>query len=329
MDRVYSGKMSSVLNIVKPKTAVEKKTRTTVDTIEVTPERIGKWKLPTGQRPLKENHKVRQVAEQIKVDGGVIPGVLTLGVMNGETYIIDGQHRLRAYLITGLLKGYSDVRYLHAETMAEINMEFVQLNSRLVSMRPDDLLRGLEESIEGLGRIRKLCPFVGYDQIRRGNLAAPVASMSTMLRCWRGSSGDMPNQSTSGVSTQELAEGLIDEDVRNMTDFLLLANEAFGRNPEYARLWGALNMTLCMWMYKNLVLKQYSLKSPRLSKDTFRKCLMSVSANSTYQDWLLGRNMGERDRSPAYGKLKAIFAERLRVETGKAVMLPAPAWASK
>src|SRR5439155_2436385 len=39
------------------------------------------------------NDKVRALAEQVKADGGVMPGIITLGVVDGVTYLIDGQHR--------------------------------------------------------------------------------------------------------------------------------------------------------------------------------------------------------------------------------------------
>lgn len=169
--------MSAKLSILKPKSAFEKRTQTTVDTIGISPERVAKWKHPSGQRPLRENEKVRALAEQLKQDGGVIPGMLTLGVLNNDYWIIDGQHRLHAFGLSGLKEGYADVRYLHAESMADINREFVELNSYLVKMRPDDFLRGLEGTIPGLQKIRHACSFVGYDAIRR-NENAPMVSMS-------------------------------------------------------------------------------------------------------------------------------------------------------
>lgn len=320
--------MSAPLSVVRPKTAIEKKTRTTVDTISLCAERISKWKLPGGQRPLRENAKVRELAETIKADGGVVPGMLTLGVLDGCYWIIDGQHRLHAFALSGIKEGFADVRYFHAETMADINREFVELNSKLVSMRPDDFLRGLEGSIESLGKIRRACPFVGYDQIRRNGNASPIVSMSAALRNWRSASAETPASSNSGVSSVGLAESLVDEEARGLIDFLIIANNAFGREPEYARLWGSLNLTLCMWLYRRLVITQYSQKTPRLEKGIFSKCLLSVSADSNYQDWLLGRNLGERDRSPAYARLKAIFSGRLQQELGKKVPLPAPTWSN-
>jgi hypothetical protein len=53
---------------------------------------------------------------------------------------------------------------------------------------------------------------------------------------------------------------------------------------------------------------------------------MSLSANSLYLDYLVGRNLSERDRRPAYDRVKRIFADRLTEEMGKRPKMPAPAW---
>ena len=45
--------------------------------------------------------------------------------------------------------------------------EFTRLNSSMVKMRPDDLLRAMESSTLSLQMIRKHCDFVSYDQVRR------------------------------------------------------------------------------------------------------------------------------------------------------------------
>ena len=42
--------------------------------------------------------------------------------------------------------------------------------------------------------------------------------------------------------------------------------------------------------------------------------------------YFVGRNLGERDRSPAYGKMRKVFADRIASDTGKRPMLPSPAW---
>ncbi len=314
--------------ISKLVSASEKKTRTTTDTIMVTPELLEHWKSPPFQRPVSENDKVRALAESMKVDGGVWPGTVTLGIWNGVTYVIDGQHRKASFLISGLEQGYTDVRVLHVSSMAEMGEEFVRLNSQLVRMRPDDILRGLEESVPALKEIRRCCPFVGYDQIRRGP-SSPVVSMSMLLRIWRGSAANVPGSQAAGLSTPTLATTLVPEEAEQLIHFLTEAHLAFGREVEYARLWGGLNMVLCMWLYRRLVITQYSPKSPRLTREQFRKCLMSLSADSTYMDWLVGRHIGERDRSPAYGRIKSCFAIRLKAELQRNISLPQPDWSHK
>jgi hypothetical protein len=295
--------------------------------IRFTPDTLKNWRLPDFQRPIKINEKVRALAEQLKADGGVMPGIITLGIIDGATYLIDGQHRREAFMISALEEGYTDVRMHYFESMADAGEEFVRLNSQLVRMRPDDILRGLEASVPALVEIRRRCPFVGYDMIRRGP-TSPIVSMSMVLRAWRGSSTDVPSPHGVAASASSLAQTLTDEEARPLIDFLTLAAEGFGRDPEYARLWGSLNVILCMWLYRRMVLSQYSPKTPRLTKEQFKKCMMSLSANEDYLDWLVGRHLGERDRSPAYNKIKTTFAQRIDIDTGKKPLMPSPAWSS-
>jgi hypothetical protein len=300
-------------------------THTTLDTIEVTPNLVQSWKVPPFQRPLRVNDKVMQISSQIREDGGVIPGVIVLGVLNKDRYIVDGQHRREAFLLSECLTGYVDIRVLHFDDMAQMGEEYVNLNSRLVNMRPDDVLRGLEETFPTLGKIKKRCAFVGYDQIRRSE-KSPVLSMSALLRCWSASSTEVPRSSCG--SALSLARTLSMEEADTCIDFLSIAYAAWGRDQAYARLWGNLNLSLCMWLYRRLVITPYSGKTKKLTKDAFTKCLMSLSADSQYPDWLVGRNNSQRDMSPAYSRIKAAFAKRLEADTGKRPYLPQPAWAS-
>jgi ParB-like nuclease domain len=314
--------MAMALKVVKP-TKLQKVTRTTVDTIVVTPESVKQWNPPPFQRPKKVNQKVRDVVETLKENGGVLPGFIEIGVLHGQQYLLDGQHRMEAFLLSGLEEGYCDVRYLHFDSMADMSDEFVNVNSRLVNFRPDDILRGLEASSESISLIRMKAPFVGYDQIRRGP-SSPILSMSAVIRCWAGSVTDVP-KAASG-SAQALAKDLTVEDAQTCVDFLHLAEKAWGKDPEYARLWGNLNLTLCMWLYRRLVITPYSPRTPKLTKDMFTKCLMSVSAATAYVEWLVGRQLSERDRSPAYARIKREFAKRIEEETGKKALMPSPSW---
>lgn len=303
-----------------------KATHTTVETIGFSRKDAMGWGIPPFQRPLRVNDKVKAVAEQIKSDGGVIPGIITFGVLEKRRFIIDGQHRREAFVLSEMEEGYADARTCYFESMADMGEEFVNLNSHLVVMRPDDVLRGLESSLPALALIREKCPFVGYDQLRR-DTSSPLVSMSAILRVWRSSAGDLPAAS-SGNSASHMAKTFSVEEAETLCRFLNLAMRAWGKDPEYNRLWLGLNLTLCAWLYRGIVIKPYSVKTQKISDDQFCKCLMALSADSLYMDWLLGRRLGDRDRSPAYARLKKIFAARLLADTGNAYKLPAPAWAT-
>lgn len=313
--------MAQHLKLVKE---AQRETQTKTDTILITTKVISEWKLPPFQRELRVNAKVAALGEELKNNGGVFPGVLTIGLLKSQKYLVDGQHRCEAFKISGIEEGYSDVRYRVYESMHEMAEDFVLLNSVLVRMRPDDILRGLEGSNEGIRLIRQRCPIVGYDQIRRGT-NSPIVSMSALLRCWFGSGRDVP--SNSGQAAMDVAKSLTIDDAERVSDFLTLALKAWGRDPEYARLWGNLNLTLCMWLYRRICLSSWSPRSPKLTKEMFCKCLQTLSTSTDYLEWLLGRQLSERDRSPAFRRIKSAFVKRIEHETGKRVSMPSPDWA--
>jgi hypothetical protein len=316
------------MKIVKPSTSSEKQTRTTVDTVELTQKLVASWKSPSFQRALKINAKVMAVADEILVAGGVVPGILTIGVLDGETFVVDGQHRLAAWQQTGLDVGYADVRTHWFDSVGDMAKEFVRLNSSLVKLRPDDILRGMEPSTPALQRIRRKCGFVGYDMIRRSE-KAPVLSMSAFIRSWAAAKQDVPQ---TGSSLEALATLEDDHETGHAIDFATVCYEAWHRDMEYARLWSALNMTLCGWLYRRAVMGDRlsaASRTARFSKEEFRKCLMALSAESQYLDYLVGRQLNDRDRAPAYSRVKAIFQRRHFQETGKSIKLLTPSWAHK
>lgn len=314
--------MAQHLKLIKP----DKTTGTSVDTIMVTKEIVKEWKLPPFQRPLRPNAKVMALAEEFKSNDGVFPGILTIGILKGAKYLVDGQHRVAAFTMSDVEEGYSDVRYRYYDSMAEMADDFVRLNSVLVKMRPDDILRGLEGSSAALTKIRTQCTFVGYDQIRRGT-ANPIVSMSALLRCWFGSSRDIP--ASAAPTAMEVVNVLTDEDSDHIINFLNMAMRAWGRDPEYFRLWSNLNLTMCMWIYRRVVLKAGGPRVPKISKEMFVKMLTALTASADYLEWLVGRNLSDRDRSPCYRRVKQTFVKRLEAETGTKAAFPAPEWAAK
>lgn len=221
------------MRLVKLSGEAERATQTTVDTIEITKKLAASWKSPPFQRELRPTGKVVTLAEEIKATG-VLPGVITLGVLDGDVYIVDGQHRLHAFMLSELLVVYADVRTHYFKAMGDMADEFVKLNSSLVRLRPDDILKGMEQSSPMLQRIRRKCPFVGYDRIRMGG-NSPVLSMSTVLRVWAGSRPEVPSIGGTGAST--VVETLDDRETTALCDFLTLCFAAWKRDPEYSTLW--------------------------------------------------------------------------------------------
>lgn len=326
--------MSNVVSIsgaqVPPKSEQSR-----MDTLIITQPMVNAWKIPPFQRPIRINSKVQSVTDQIK-KSELIEGVLTLGKMRNDQslYIVDGQHRVEAFKLSGIAEAIADIRVVAFHDMADMADEFVRLNSSLVKMRPDDILRGLESSTPALQAIRRSCEFVGYDQIRRGK-SNPILSMSALLRCWSASTYETPASCNSGLSAGGLAQSLDQVSIQNLIAFLATAHSAWGRDPEYHRLWGNINLTLCMWLWNRLVIDRDRFGSKRyvvLNIPEFKRCLMSVSADGDYVAWLVGRQLGDRDRSPCYTRLKSIFVRRLSEGASKSAKkpaLPSPAWASK
>ena len=314
------------MRLVKPTGEAERATQTTLDTIEITPKMAASWKAPPFQREFRMNPRVMLVAEEIAATG-VIPGVITLGVLDSQIYIVDGQHRLNAFQHADIVLAYADVRTHFFKTMAAMSKEYVLLNSALNRMRPDDILKGEEEGNVHLQKIRKLCPYVGYDAVRRGG-NTPVLSMSTVLRCWNGSRPDVPTNG--GVGAAMVAAELDTTDTTVLCEFLALAFTAWRRDPEYWPLWGSLNLVLCMWLYRRVVIGAAGTglsRSKKLDVDQFRRGLTALSADKGYIEYLVGRRLCERDRVPAYNRMKAIFAQRYAEDTKQKLLLPQPAWA--
>lgn len=308
-----------------------KNARSTMETLLFHRDEINNWKIPPFQRPVRVNDKVRALSAELGENGGVISGTITIGRLEGDSayYIVDGQHRIEAFRITDLMECIADIRMVNFESMGEMAEEFVNLNTALVKMRPDDILRGLESSTPALEKIRQGCDFVSYGSVRRGDSKSPLVSMSALLRCWHGSTGEMP--AVGSKSATALANDIDPNETDKLIVFMQAMREAWGTDPENYRLWSNLNLTMTMWMWRKLVIdrergvKRYAV----LSITDFKKCVMAVSADFSYLDWLIGRNMNERDRSPCYTRLKAIFIRRLQKEDGPKVLMPAPEWASK
>jgi len=313
---------------------VFKMTRTRVEPAVITEELIKSWKLPGIQRNVIVNAKFLQMVEKIKKDSGVIPGMIVLGEFNGEIYLVDAQHRLEAFLATGLKEGYAHLRIKQFDTLEELSAEYVGTNSTIRAFRPDDIMRGLEPQSPPLQAIRRRCPFVGYGTLRHTNSSNAFLSMSLLLRCWDMSKSESAGTRSSSAA-QATAEALTLPDAIQCADAANVLAAAWGHDPEVSRLWNGLNLTLCFWIYRRSVLAtdeergtgRHAKRATRLSPELFEKAMMSVSANDHYVDWLVGRNNTDKHRPAAIRKLKLMIAARVELETGTRPLLPNAEWA--
>jgi hypothetical protein len=297
-----------------------------MDTMELTPKGVRAWKRPPFQRELRINDKVKKLVDNLIADGGVVPGIITLGHMDGDIYLVDGQHRAEAFLLSELQVGYADVRICEFETMAEMSEQFVQLNSALVRMRTDDIIRGLEAINPLIASIRRKCPFIGYDGVR-GAQARVLVSMAVAIRTWFGST----LTPTNGPASTDAVKMLTEESVAALCKFMNVCFEAWGRDREHFRLWSTLNLGILMWLWRRIVLGEGSVpkgarRSVVLEGGDFQRCLMGLAADPKYTDWLVGRSMCERDRSPCYARIREIFGRRLAIDGHKTAKFPQEDW---
>lgn len=316
--------------------SVPKALQSTMETKLLSVDEVNQWRVPPFQRPVRINAKVSAMAADLRANGTMISGVITLGKLlrDNAYYIVDGQHRIEAFRLSGLPEIIADVRVVHFDNMADMADEFVQLNTALVKMRPDDVLRGIAPSHPPLTRILKECPFIGFSNVRKtSSESGPIVSLAAVLRCWYAGNADTPSSSTNGLSVGTLGQNMTDDDAGKVIRFLHIAMAAWGRDPESYRLWGNCNLGLCMWLYVRLVINRERRGSTRvvvLDDAQFKKCLMALSADRNYVDWLQGRLLNDRDRSPGLARIKQIFVRRLTQEgLGKKYNMPMPAWASR
>lgn len=305
---------------------MDRKTRTDMDTLAITADVLSGWKAPPFQRPLKVNEKVRALALRIAGDGGVIPGTLTLAKIGRDLWLIDGQHRVKAFGLSGVKEGMADVRTHHVASLADAGREFVALNTSLVRMVPDDILRGLEQSIPALSLLREQCAFVGYDNVRRGS-TSPVVSMSGAIKAWVCAGPDCPPTAGITVPGRVQAGEFGAADASALAHALGLAFRAFGRDRASNRLWGVLNLTLVLWIYRHMVLSAWGQRGLRLDEETFLRGLMALAADRDHADWLVGRTLSERDRGPAYNRIRVMFQTRATLD-GTKLMMPKVPWAA-
>lgn len=320
------------MEIPELKGRLEHKLQSTTELRIITAVMLTQWVLPAFQRPLRVNAAVLEVAQEILREGGIVPGMITLGVLNGVIYVVDGQHRLHALRLAmdaGVKEGMAEVRVCYFNSVGEMALEFKRLNSALVKMRPDDKLRAMEGSCESVATLRKLCPSVGYDNIRRGTSGAMI-SMSAAIRTAYAAASDSL-VAGGGGSAEAMALKMTATQAREWATFMNIATEAWGFDAPYRRLYATLNLATCGWLYFRLVRgkdrdRASYARVKAMDEDDFSACLAGLSANTKYLAWLVNRNLTEHDRGPCYKRVTQDFKNTMLTNTGKKIMLPSPEW---
>lgn len=331
---------------VVPK-SVDKADIAHMQTMIITPDRLAEWKLPGLQRPLVRSKRVEDAAIAMQLEAAkdpeeacaVIDGVITLGKLGKETYLVDGQHRLygafawaaREILVHGgvlVKQALVDVRVRHFESMADLAEAFINLNSQLNPTKPDDIMRSLAASNEHLRQIEKACPFVGYD-LTGANKKLKLLSMSSAIRTWFGSGGLIP---ANGPSALEIVRKYLDKNQADMMiSFYGAAMEAGWAHEPFKRLWGSLNLGVNMWIYRRTVLGEtmrFGTGGHRpmvLTRDQYIVCMRSLM-EPEYMDWLVGRQLRYQDRVPCYNHIKERFTVALKPLGIEAPRFPMAQW---
>jgi hypothetical protein len=314
----------NVMQLV-PKTEVsEPSAGTVMDAKIVSLDEMNSWQRPPFQRDEKLTAKVKDFAAGLKTNGGIVSGLILLGKLRGDEttiYLVDGQQRRLACNTSNEKQFYIEFCLKYYTSFVDMAEDFKRTNGRLVSFRPDDFLRAYEVTHPQLRLLHESCDFLGYSR-GGSNHRGSVLTVSCALKCWFGAM--QPSPAVYGQAT-ELAEHLDEIQRQHMTTFFNTAYSAWESDRCNARLWTNLNLLMCMYLYRKLVLEP---RGNPLPKDMFRKCLLSVAANAGYSEWLVGRQQYERDRDPCFKRLKRIFLARLNSEyNGKCrIQFPKPEW---
>jgi len=83
-------------------------------------------------------------------------------------------------------------------------------------------------------------------------------------------------------------------------------------------------------LWRRCVIGQSSIKVTVLTPEQFKLGMMALTSDGDYLNWLVGRQLSDRDRSPGYKRMKEIISNRLKSEFGgRKITLPSPPWAAK
>ena len=297
----------------------------------LTKEMVKAWEPPPFQRRVSVTREFRKLLEQIKRDGYIVSAIY-LGIWNGKTYIVDGNHRTAAFFSSERSTMRAPVIIRHyvngPDGLIQMCEDFLSISKHIKPPRPDDMLKALGATTGHVGLIEKACPFIGYSNLWKGK-EFPVVNMARVIRCLAISKQDVPNSPSAGAL--DLARALTPEDTHCLITFMRGAFRAWGRDAEFRPMWGTLNLTLGLWFYRRMTSgPDFHGKGEPMSPLPFSRYLVALAMSDRYRSLMAGKSgmrMHDPDtRNPVCREFMRVFARKLKKENLKNIFLPIPKW---
>ena len=288
------------------------------------------WERPPFQRPAASAKKVSKLAVKIQ-DRGYLLTAIYLGVLDGVTYLVDGQNRREAFIASGLVSIKAPVLTKHYPDgkpgLLEMCEDFLLINEHIQNPSANDKLRALEPTNVCISKIHSKCPFVGYTNLRRKE-DSPIVSMAQVIRALITSGKEVPSSPGKSAVAHAMETKIHEAD--GLSTFLNVAFKAWGRDKEYKLFWKHMNMSLCLWYFRRM-LRGPSIKSQgTVTLEQFHNIFLALLANNRYHAILKkhsgGRMNDPETRDPVCKELRGTIKASLKRDGVKDYYLPKLEW---
>ena len=262
---------------------------------------------PPCQRFVSKTKRVERLTEEMLKTGRLGVGILlVMGLPNGEVHLVDGNHRIEAFRNSGLKSIIVSVQTKSAKTYKDIAEEYIRCQCSLKTSTVDDKLKGIAVGHPPLQKIAQFCTFVTYK--RASTRSDCLISMSDVVHCWFDASTNPPTRYSGdkGIPIEECAKLITDKDAACIIEWLLVCQISLGTVNRV--LWAPLNMTLCLWLYKQMVKGGCKGPCTRLKIAEFGRGLAGL-VNMKYTNYLKGLKLTTPN---AGGNAFALLREHFR-----------------
>jgi len=281
---------------------------------------VESWEKPPFQRPVAEGKNIISMSVQMQ-DFGYMMSAFYLGVWEGRTYLVDGQHRRVSFISSGLEEIVAPVVTKHypkgSQGLLEMCEDFLRIQQHIKNPTANDKLRALEPNNKCLQKITRMCPFVGYER--------PLLSMAQVIRSLVISGQEMPG--SAARSAVDHARDMKMKEANGLITFLQLAYEAWGIDKDMRLMWSPMNMALCLWFFRRMLKGS---KSPGTVTTSQFSEIFALLPSKTYisllEDNSGGRMNDEDTRNPVAVELRRTIKKGLRRDGVHDYYMPEVPW---